>query len=124
MNTQRWVTGSLTVLSLIVFLVLRQVFEVVWDAFEFPLYEEWVLNLPDIIALLASLVVFFILFRGVRINSFLKEVVLELSKVTWPAGKETVISAVVVIIMVGIASLIFFGFDVLWGSITQKFIIN
>ena|SRR3989338_6453935 len=124
MNTNRWVIGSLAVLSLLVFLVLRQIFGVVWDVFEFPFYEEWVLSLPDILSLLGAVGLFAGFLKNGKINTFLKEVVLELSKVTWPAGKETVISAVVVIIMVGIASFIFFGFDVLWGSITQKLIVN
>ncbi len=48
------------------------------------------------------------------------EVVLELSKVTWPLPRETVTSAAVVVVMVAIASAILSLFDSLWGTLTQK----
>lgn len=124
MNTQRWVTGSLVVLALVAFLALRQIFGLIWDVFQLPLYDDLVVALPDILALLGAAAIFFVLLKNDSVNTFLKEVVLELSKVTWPAQRETLISAVVVIVMVGLASLLFFSFDVLWGSLTQRLIIN
>ncbi|OGQ06854.1 MAG: preprotein translocase subunit SecE [Deltaproteobacteria bacterium RIFCSPLOWO2_12_FULL_40_28] len=54
-----------------------------------------------------------------KISAFVNDVVVELGKVTWPQRKETVLSAVVVIVMVGIASVFLFTFDTLWGSLVQ-----
>ncbi|PIR20484.1 MAG: preprotein translocase subunit SecE [Deltaproteobacteria bacterium CG11_big_fil_rev_8_21_14_0_20_47_16] len=47
----------------------------------------------------------------------MNEVAQELSKVTWPPRKETVVSAGVIAVLVGIVSLILVGFDTLWQKL-------
>jgi preprotein translocase SecE subunit len=54
--------------------------------------------------------------------AFLNDVAVELSKVTWPTMQETVASTGVIIVMVGIASLLMFFFDTLWGTLTRSFL--
>jgi preprotein translocase SecE subunit len=52
--------------------------------------------------------------RHRRLNVFMNEVTLELSKVTWPPRKESMMSAGVIAVLVGIVSLILVGFDTVW----------
>jgi preprotein translocase SecE subunit len=53
--------------------------------------------------------------------TFTNEVISELSKVVWPARKETALSTVVVTVLVGICSIILFGFDMFWGMLVSVF---
>ncbi|MEM7216439.1 MAG: preprotein translocase subunit SecE [Pseudomonadota bacterium] len=43
--------------------------------------------------------------------TFLQQVRTEVSKVTWPTRRETVVSAIMVFIMVGLAGIFFFFLD-------------
>lgn len=43
--------------------------------------------------------------------TFLQQVRTEVSKVTWPTRRETVVSAIMVFVMVGLAMLFFFSVD-------------
>jgi preprotein translocase subunit SecE len=47
--------------------------------------------------------------------TFLQQVRSETAKVTWPTRRETIISAMMVFIMAGIAALFFFAADWLMG---------
>ena len=47
--------------------------------------------------------------------TFLQQVRTETSKVTWPTRRETVVSAIMVFVMVGLAMLFFFSIDQLLG---------
>ncbi len=120
MKNQRWIIVSYIVASLACFLVFQQLMGAIWDYFRLPLFDQWPVSLPDVVAVLLALGVFLGLKLNVRANSFMADVIVELGKVTWPARKETVLSAVIVVVMVGIASLVLFLFDSLWGSLTQK----
>jgi preprotein translocase SecE subunit len=120
MNQKRWVLFSLAAASFIVFAVLNQALQSVWDYFRLPIYSEWVLGVPTFIALALGLLLFGYLFKSVKVNLFVTDVIVELSKVTVPKRKETFLSAVVVIVMVSLASVILFFFDVIWGAATQK----
>ena len=106
--------------SVALFFVFRQLFSFVWDLAKLSAHEEWVVTVPDMVAVVAALGVYFLLVRHQKTNFFMNEVVLELSKVTWPLPRETVVSAVIVVFMVAIASAILSLFDSLWGTLTQK----
>lgn len=120
MNQKRWVTLAIAVASFLVFAVLSQALGAVWDSFRLPIYDEWVLGVPTLIAIGVGVVLFVGLSKSTKVTLFLTDVVVELSKVTTPKRKETILSAVVVVVMVGFASVILFCFDALWGSLTQK----
>jgi preprotein translocase SecE subunit len=52
-------------------------------------------------------------------NAFLNEVVLELSRVTWPTQKETTNATIWVVLFVLIAGVILGGFDSFWTWIMK-----
>ncbi len=101
-------------------LVLKQMLEQVWEIFRLPLLEGAPVQLPALAAGVLSLLAFLIARINRKVFNFLDEVANELAKVSWPTMQETVASTGVIIVMVGIASLILFGFDGLWGTLTQK----
>ena len=59
------------------------------------------------------------LWRHPRVNNLAMEIVVELSKVTWPTRKELSASTVVVIILSVIASVILGLFDFFWAWCTD-----
>ena len=120
MNPKRWVFLSYGLTAVVLFFVFRQMLGVVWDYFRWPLFEEWVVTLPDLVSLGFAGFSFIGLRQNQKATDFMLDVVAELSKVTWPMRKETLVSAVIVVIMVGIASVILSVFDTVWGTTTQR----
>ena len=121
MEPKNWVNIGFSLIALIVFFVSKQVMLLVFDLFRLPVFDEWVVSLPVITALVLGLVTFFGLKKWNAANQFGLEVVSELAKVTWPLRKETLVSTVIVAIMVGIASLFLVTFDTVWAFLTTKF---
>lgn len=119
MQTQKWVNLSLLLGSAIVFLFLSKLTIAVWDLSRLPILEEWPVEPPYLIGFGIAVGVGLWVRRNDRANNFLNEVALELSRVTWPARKETVASAGVVVVLIGIAALILFLIDTLWGTMIR-----
>ncbi len=119
---KKWIDVALALTGLALGLVLRQMFAQIWELLRLPLWVDWPIQAPDLLAVVGA-VVFFVLIRGNRkVMGFLEEVALELTKVTWPKGKETVASTGVIIVMVGFVSVVLFLFDTLWGTLTNSFL--
>jgi preprotein translocase subunit SecE len=79
---------------------------------------------PDstMIAVGAGLVAFIsavITYRSQKIHTFVLEVCVELSKVSWPTRKETWSQTVVVLIVSVIAAIILGVYDAVWSHITD-----
>lgn len=119
---RKWVDLFLALSGVALWFLLRQMLEQVWAIFRLPLFSDWPVQLPAVVALGLSLLAFSMVKRNKKVVTFLDEVSLELAKVTWPNGKETMASTGVIIIMVGIASVILFLFDTLWGTLTNSFL--
>lgn len=67
----------------------------------------------------AATILFIFLYRNENANQFMNEVMVELSRVTWPTQKETTSGTVVVVIMV-IFSGLFLGFlDYIWTNLLK-----
>jgi preprotein translocase subunit SecE len=66
-----------------------------------------------------ALITAVITYRSRKIHTFVVEVCVELSKVTWPTRKETWSQTVVVIIVSIIAAAILGVFDAFWAQITD-----
>ena len=64
----------------------------------------------------AGLVFFLLLNLNNKAVEFTDEVFAELKKVTWPTGKDTAASTLVVSVMVLIAALAFLLMDMVWGT--------
>ena len=52
-------------------------------------------------------------------SEFVNQVKTEASKIVWPAGRETVMTGVMVVIMTTVLGLFFFGIDTFFGAIVQ-----
>jgi len=98
-------------------MVLRHVTEFVWDIAHLKSSPDAIIAPTDWIALSLAAVLYIGFLRSKRLNEFMNEVAQELSKVTWPPRKETVVSAGVIAVLVGIVSLILVGFDTLWQKL-------
>jgi preprotein translocase subunit SecE len=70
----------------------------------------------QIAAVVIAGIAFLVLYQNDDANQFMNEVMLELSRVSWPTTKETSSSTVVVMIMVLICGVILGLFDYLWIS--------
>ncbi len=68
---------------------------------------------------LVSLIAAVIAYRSAKIHTFVTEVCVELSKVTWPTRKETWAQTIVVLIVSIIAAVILGVFDTIWSTITD-----
>src|SRR6185437_484780 len=67
-------------------------------------------------------ILFVILYRNDTANQFMNEVMLELSRVTWPTQKETTSATIVTFVMVLISGIALGFFDWLWGAL-MKFVL-
>lgn len=119
-NYQRWINISYLVVSAVLWLFFRHVSELVWDLARLKAGSaDTILAPTDWIALALSVLVFVVLLRNRRLNEFMGEVAMELSKVTWPPRKESVMSAGVIAVLIAIVSLILTGFDTLWQKLVS-----
>ena len=66
------------------------------------------------VSLLLGLFLFIFLYRTDRYNQYMNEVVVELSRVTWPSNNDTYKSTIVVMIVVLIAGAFLGAMDSLW----------
>ncbi|MDL1872604.1 preprotein translocase subunit SecE [Deltaproteobacteria bacterium PRO3] len=117
---KKYIDLGLGLAAVAVGFLLYQFLLQIWDLFRLPLMENLPLSLPALVALVVALGLFLFFRSNAKSYNFLGEVATELSKVTWPTRQETVASTGVIIVMVGIASLIMFGFDALWGTLTAR----
>ena len=53
-------------------------------------------------------------------GEFIRQVRAETSKVTWPTRKETVTTAIMVVIMTTLLAIFFFGVDSAFGAIVKS----
>ena len=116
MQTQKWVNLSLLFASTAVFLFMSQLAALLWEVGRLPSPQEWPVEPSQLASFVIAAALGVLARRHERINLFLNEVVLELTRVSWPKRKETVASAGVVVVLVGIAALILFVIDTLWGT--------
>lgn len=112
---QKWVNLGLLIAALAVFLFFNQLVAMVWDMARLPV-PDWPFEPSHLVAAAFAGGTALATRRNERANTFFNEVAMELTKVTWPNRKETVASAGVVIVLVGLASVILFLIDTLWSA--------
>lgn len=115
MQTQKWVNLGLLFGSAALFLFVSKLAGVLWDMARLPILAEWPVEPVYLIGFAASVAAGVLTRKHAVANTFFNEVVLELSRVTWPTRKETVASAGVVVLLVAIAAALLFLIDSLWG---------
>lgn len=118
-NIRKWIQITYLVLAAVVWFFFFNLTELVCDLASIPLPADWFLSPSQIIAFVTAAATLVILNKHVKINEFSVEVASELSKVTWPERKETIMSTGVIAVMVAICALLLFGFDSLWGTVIK-----
>lgn len=71
------------------------------------------------VALVAGLITFLILYFNRSANQFMNEVMMEVSRVTWPTQNDTTKATFVVVIMVIITGMILGALDQVWTKLVQ-----
>ncbi len=71
------------------------------------------------ISVLSGGILFLVLYKHEQANQFMNEVMVELSRVTWPTQKDTRSATVVVIIMVLISGMILGLLDYCWVQLLK-----
>lgn len=119
MRSEKIVNICLIILCVFLYLVASQIAELVFDWLEVATTRDYLLTFPEIASILFCSLVFVFARRSKHLMVLLNEAVNELSKVSYPTKKESGQSAVVVIVMVGIATLFLALFDSVWSFLTQ-----
>lgn len=116
MQTQKWVNLALLIAAGLVFLFFQKGVAAIWELAGWSRLENGVIPLDVLIALVLSGGIALWARYRTRSNTFLNEVAQDLSKVTWPMRKETITSAGVVVVLVGIAAVLLALIDLVWGT--------
>ena len=109
----------LIILSVFLYQVASQIAEVVFDVFNVAVNRDFVLTIPELIGAGISVVFFALIAKNQTAIDFFLDVVNEMAKVVYPTPKESGQSAVVVIIMVGVATVLLAVFDTVWSFVTR-----
>jgi preprotein translocase subunit SecE len=101
--------------------LMVQITETVWTSMNLSITAVPPPNKPLEVVIGGATAVFIAvyLWRHPKVNNLAMEIVVELSKVTWPTRKELSASTVVVIILSIIASIILGLFDFFWAWCTD-----
>lgn len=105
--------------GVITWLIMRELIATLWVILRLSMPVDWAIAPTEIIAGAIGLAVFIALLKNEKVNTFTNEVITELSEVVWPNRKETVMSTGIVSVLVGICSVILFGFDMIWGMMVR-----
>jgi len=119
---QKWVNLSYLALALLAYYIVYTLVARVVGMYDL---ETRVKDIDLIVrgsAVLLGALTFFILWRHQQANQFMNEVMIELSRVTWPTQKETTSATIVVIVMVLISGAVLGLLDYLWTQVLRTII--
>ena len=117
---QKWVNLSYLALAAVVGYIIFALSAKMIGAYDL---ESRVRNIDLIVrigSVAISALLFFLLYRNDQTNQFMNEVMVELSRVTWPTQKETMSATFVVVIMVVISGVILGLLDQLWIFVLRQ----
>lgn len=120
-RSQKTVSLIYLVCGVLAWALFRELISTVWVATGIAMPVDWTIPPADLVAVAFGVATFVILIKNVKIVEFTNEVITELGRVVWPARKETVLSTGVVSVLVGVCSIIFFLFDMVWGMLVKVF---
>ena len=116
---QKWVNLSYLAMALLAYYILYTLASRVVGIYDL----ETRLKDIDLIVRASSVAVgaltFFILWRHEQANQFMNEVMVELSRVSWPTQKETSSATIVVIVMVLISGAVLGLLDYIWTQVLR-----
>lgn len=116
---RKWVNLSYLVAAALLYYIVfsfSMKFAAVYDLETRVRNMELILRLVSIVF---GTALFVSLYRHEIVNRFMGEVMLELSRVTWPTQKETSHATFIVIIMVMISGMILGVLDYIWTALLQ-----
>lgn len=119
MKTKKILNICLILASGFLYWVASRLAELIFDGFNIAITRDYWLTVPEMIALALAVLAYAFVIKNRTAVVFLTEAITELSKVTFPTKKESGQSAVVVMILVGIAALFLALFDLAWSTATQ-----
>lgn len=116
---QKWVNLSYFALAVLVGYILFALTNKVVGAYDL---ETRVRNLEVIVrvgSMAVAGITFLVLYRNAKANQFMNEVMMELSRVTWPSQKDTGSATAIVIIMVLVSGVVLGLLDYAWIRVIQ-----
>jgi preprotein translocase SecE subunit len=114
---QKWVNITFGILGIITWLIASVAFSKIAAVYNLESRVKQIDMVISIGSMVLGLVLALILYFNDKSNAFMNEVVLEMSRVTWPASKDTTNATIWVILFVLLASGILWAVDSLWGSL-------
>jgi len=118
-KTKKIVNICLIIVAVFLYLLASQIVELVFDWLNLAITRDYWLTIPEFISIGIAALSYIVVLKNKTVMGFLTEAVTELSKVTYPTKKEAGQSAVIVIIMVAIATLFLALFDTIWSYLTK-----
>lgn len=115
----KWVRLSFLGCGVLAWVFLRQLADFIFDYFNF-FTVQWVVSPSDIVGIAVGFFLFLFLVRSSKATKYLEECLAELMKVSWPKGKESVMSTGVVTILIGIATALVVVMDLLFSFGAEK----
>jgi preprotein translocase SecE subunit len=112
---QRWVSLGYVVVAIVVYFVVANLADAIWDLARWPYPPTWPLTPPELCGWGAAAAAFFIMRRTEKINTFTNEAAAELAKVSYPTQKETMLSTGIIAVVVTFSALMLTFYDVVWG---------
>lgn len=119
MDPKKIVNICLLILAVFLYFVASQFAELAFDWLNMPITRDFWLTYPEMIGLGVGGLGFVLLMMNEPVTMFLSESVVELMKVVYPTREESSKSALIVMVMVGIATVFLAFFDVFWSSVTR-----
>lgn len=121
MDRKKIITICLILVAVFLYLVASLLSEAVFNALDEPVKSGFfqLVSIPDLIGVAVGLVGFVVALKNASLIGFLDECLVELIKVVYPTPRESGQSGIVVVVMVGVATLILAVFDYVWWLLTR-----
>lgn len=123
MTISKWVNLIFAGVATLSFVFFDKALKWIWASWNETLVDTALLGsyvtLTTLLALVLAIILTFYLYRKPGTFSYLSEVVVELTKVTWPSMDETKRSTVVVIMFTVLLSAYLAVFDWIWKIVTD-----
>lgn len=119
MDRKKILTICLILAGFFLYLVASLSTEAVFSGLDLPVTRNFFLSVPEWIGVAVAVLSLLIVWKNEQAMGFLDECTAELVKVVYPTPKESSQSGVVVVVMVGLATLFLAFFDYLWSALTQ-----
>ena len=119
MNPKKIVNICLIIASVFLYLVASQFTLQVFGWLNVAVTQDYWLTIPEIISILMVGIVYLLVVTNKKAMGYFYDAGTELGKVIYPTPKESSQSAVIVIVIVALATVVLTLFDSLWSFLTR-----